>query len=113
MLGDWPLAEPRSWLDLVNQPQTEAEERYASLHPARLPLRKERLGTMHAGVPRSGVHTPSTGPAQGRGRIGDQANYPVYAPDPFNFRETLIDRSNVQDFGDTGGVSADGGQQKK
>ena len=25
MLSDWPLAEPRNWLDLVNQPQTEAE----------------------------------------------------------------------------------------
>jgi hypothetical protein len=41
MLADWPLAEPRSWLDLVNQPQTEAEERYSSLHPARLPPRKQ------------------------------------------------------------------------
>jgi hypothetical protein len=25
MLSDWPLAEPRNWLDLVNQPQIEAE----------------------------------------------------------------------------------------
>lgn len=25
ILSDWPLAEPRNWLDLVNQPQTEAE----------------------------------------------------------------------------------------
>lgn len=24
-LTDWPLSEPRSWTDLVNQPQTETE----------------------------------------------------------------------------------------
>jgi len=27
MLSDWPLAEPRNWLDPVNPPQTEAEVR--------------------------------------------------------------------------------------
>ena len=58
-------------------------ERYSSLHPVRLPLRKQRLNAMHGDVSRSGAHPPSTGPVQDRGRIGDPTNYPVDAPHPF------------------------------
>lgn len=61
-------------------------KRHRSLHPARPPLRKRRLGAAHVGVTRPGVHAPTAWPPQGHRKMIRPRNCPIYAPDPLYVR---------------------------
>jgi len=76
LLSDWPLPRPRSWLQYVNQAQSEAElQAISSQRRARTTVWRRGLEPRHCPTARSGIDLPPARPTLAQG-----GRYPVIGP---------------------------------
>ena len=83
ILSDWPLPRPRSWLQYVNRPQSEAELEAIRRSVRRGRLRRRRLGPRHSRASRSGIDTSAPRPTEGGTSVIEQMDLSrLVAPNP-------------------------------